>query len=650
MSKRKVGFKERLKYSFDNFMSKGGLSVFMALMSLFIAAVVLASALRFVANLIWPQEGLESVMDQSWLAFLQIADGGAIAEDTGNNALHRAVGIVGIMLGMVLFSSLVAFITAQFEQMLDEMRKGKSNVIEEEHTLILGFGDRVLEIIRELIVANESEKDAAVVVLAEKEKDEMDDFFRDRILDPKTTRIVTRSGSTSSIYLLRRTSVATAKSVVILSDAAKDALPSEKALADARVLKTILAVISCTGENEMPPITAELHLPSKQRLAKNISEKITIIDEHSILAKMMVQTSRISGLAMVYDHMVGFDGNEFYFDRPKGGWKSKTYGDVVFHYPSCCVLGVRTADDRFLLNPDKDYSLADDDNIVLLAEDDSTVAYSESRSAVNRMLPIAPAGPLDKVVERQLIVGWSQKTATIIDEYSQYLLEGSGIDVIVSAPDDAMKREFVTIKQKHPTIKMRLLEAGFDNPEVLPTLRPEQYDNVIILSGDGGVAELRDSDTIAILLEFRQYFRSLNLADLKTQLITEVADSDNIDVIKEAGVKDFLISNQFVSKIYAQVSEDADVLKIYDDLFSEEGSEVYIKPLSLFMSEMPPTVSFADLCAAALERAESCFGVRIIAEEMDEDKNFGIYINPDKTAQFSLTLNDCLITLAEDES
>jgi hypothetical protein len=650
MAKKGVGFKQKFKYSFDNFMSKGGMSVFLALMSLFIGAIVVIAVLRFVANVISPQEGLESLKDQWWLSFLQIADGGSIAEDTGSNAVNRTVGIIALFFGMVLFSSLVAFITSQFEQMLTEMRKGKSNVIEKDHTLILGFGDRALEIIRELIVANESEKDAAVVVLAEVEKDEMDDFFRDRIEDAKTTRIVTRSGSTSSLYLLRRASVETAKSVVILSDAAKDAAVDDKALADARVVKTILAVISCTGEENMPPITAELHLPSKQRLARNISERIAVIDEKSVLSKMMVQTSRISGLALVLDHVVGFEGNEFYFDKRAGGWGRKTYGDMIFHYPACSVIGVRTNDGGIRMNPDRNYVLEDTDEIIVLAEDDSTVAFSEARSPVNRLLPIRPAGPRAKQVEKQLIVGWSQKTPLIVDEYSQYLVDGSGIDVVLAGPTEEMKKEFLTIKQKYPSIKIRLLEASLDGPGVVNALRPEQYDNVIILSSDSGPAELRDADTIADLLEFRQYFKTLNVPNIKTQLITEVADSENVDIVKEAGVKDFLISNQFVSKIYAQVSEDQDVLKIYDDLFSEEGSEVYLKPVSLFMSEIPPSVSFADLCAAAIERNESCFGVRILREEEDASKHFGIYINPEKTAQFSLGAEDCLITLAEDES
>jgi hypothetical protein len=649
MSKKQFGAKASLKYAFDNFMSRGGLSVFIALMCLFVTAIVVVAILRFAANCVAPQEATAGLQDQWWLSFLQIADGGSIAEDTGSNAVNRVVGIVALLLGMVLFSSLVAFITSQFEAMLTEMRKGKSNVIERNHTLILGFGDRVLEIIRELIIANESERDAAIVVLAEKEKDEMDDFFRDRVEDPKTTRIVTRSGSTSSIYLLKRAAITSAKSVVILNDAAEDAPHDEKALADARVLKTILAVISCTGEEAMPPIVAELHLKSKQRLALNISNKIAIIDEHSILAKLMVQTSRISGLAQVYDHIVGFEGNEFYFYRPDGGFGGTTYGELMFHFPTCCLLGLRTADGVIRINPDRNEPIGFGDEALLIAEDDSAIGFAPERVPVGAVAS-RPASPQPKVAEKQLIIGWSGKTATIIDEYSNYLVAGSGIDLVVADPDEAMKKEFAAIKERHPGINMRLLKADIDNPEILPRLKPEQYDNVIILSGEGGVAELLDSDTIAILLAFRQYFRSLGDQDLKTQLITEVADSENIDVIKEAGVKDFLISNQFVSKIYAQVSENQDVLKVYEDLFSEEGSEVYLKPVSLFLADIPPNVPFADLCAAALERNETCFGVRVLAEEKDKSKGFGIYINPPKSQTFTLRPDDRLITLAEDET
>jgi len=649
MKKRKYTLGEKFKYGFDNFMSKGGFSVFMALMFLFFAAMVLIAILRFAANIVMPQENMVNLFDQWWLSFLQIVDGGAIGEDTSSNVIHRVVGILALFLGLVLFSSLVAFITSQFEQLLANMRKGISNVIEKNHTLILGFGDRVLEIIRELIIANESEKNQAVVVLAETEKDEMDDFFHLRIENSKTTRIITRSGSTSSVQLLRRVGVMSARSVIILNDAPTDASRNDKALADARVLKTILAVISCTGEENLPSVVAELHSREKQELALNISDQISILDEHTILAKLMVQTSRVSGLAQVYDHLVGFKGNEFYFYKPSADIKDKTYRDLLFHFHNCCVLGIRKKSGEMLINPDRDMVLEGDEEVILLAEDDSAIKFSRQKLPVN-IPDSTPKNPQEVSLEKQLIVGWAHKTPAIINEYSQYLTKGSGIDLVVTELTPEMKKEFSRIQASYPDITMRLFKAEIDNPATMAKLKPEQYNNVMILAGDGGIAELNDSETIAKLLEFRLYFKKLGVSGAKTQLITEVADSENIDVIKEAGVRDFLISNQFVSRIYAQISEDPDILEVYEELFQEEGSEVYLKPLHLFLPVIPEKITFGDLCAAALQRNETCFGVRIIGEEKNKKTHYGIYINPHKSKLFSLNENDCLITLAEDET
>jgi len=450
--------------------------------------------------------------------------------------------------------------------------------------------------------------------------------------------------------MLRKVGASTAQSVIILNDAAPDAEDSEKSLADARVLKTILALIACTGEKDLPPVIAELHFEGMRKLARNISsEKISLIDEHSILAKLMVQTSRVSGLAQVYDNLVGFEGCEFYFHKPEGGLGGVKYSDLIFHYGTSCVLGIRRSDGTLKINPLPETVCSADDEAILLAEDDSAIKFLKEKLPIE--IPQSKGTPPHpKSLENQLIVGWGGKTPTILAEYSNYLARGSRIDVVVQEIDDDMKKEFAAIQKAHGNIKMRLLVGDLHNPSTMAKMKPEQYDNVIILTGDGGNSELRDSETIANLLEFRHYFKNVVKKGVSTQLITEVADSENIEVIQEAGVKDFLISNRFVSKIYAQVSEEPDVLAIYDDLFSEEGSEVYIKPIQRFLPKLPVEISFGELCAAAIKRNETCFGVRLKSEETDIEKHFGIYVNPPKEKIFSLTEGDWLITLAEDDS
>lgn len=253
MAIQKHTLREKIIYYIDNFMSRGGFSVFSALMILFIAAFIIMSIVRLLVYAISPETKLSELAALLWHVFIQVLDAGSIAEDSETGFIHKTVGVITVFLGLILFSSLVVFITSQFEAKIDELKKGRSNVIERNHTLILGFGERVLEIIRELIIANESEKDKAIVVLAEKDKTKMDDFFRDRISDTKTTRIVTRSGSTSSTQVLKRVSVATAHSVVILNDVRADASVTDKENADSRVLKTIMAVYVrlCSKERKL---------------------------------------------------------------------------------------------------------------------------------------------------------------------------------------------------------------------------------------------------------------------------------------------------------------------------------------------------------------------------------------------------------------
>ena len=104
-----------------------------------------------------------------------------------------------------------------FESKLAELRRGRSLVLEQNHTLILGFGDRIIEVIRELIEANESEPDAAIVILAEDDKEEMDNIIRDNILDFVTTRVITRSGIPTNINSLKKVQAEHARSVIIMN-------------------------------------------------------------------------------------------------------------------------------------------------------------------------------------------------------------------------------------------------------------------------------------------------------------------------------------------------------------------------------------------------------------------------------------------------
>ena len=103
-------------------------------------------------------------------------------------------------------------------------------------------------------------------------------------------------------------------------------------------------------------------------------------------------------------------------------------------------------------------------------------------------------------------------------------------------------------------------------------------------------------------------------------------DSENIDIILNSGVEDFMVSNQFVSQIMAQVSEEPLALDVYDDLFQAEGSELYIKPANYYFSfddQESITLPYGECTQAALLRKEICLGIQLHANQRSEERRVG---------------------------
>ncbi len=654
---KKHTLSERFRYRLDNFMSKGGASVFLALLFLFFIAFVVMGAVRLGTFFIFPDEAIEDQGFLLWHAFFQIIDSGALAElDAQSNFAGKLVAILTIFVGLVLFSSMVAFITQEFERRLSILRKGKSLVLESDHILIVGFSGRVIEIIRELIVANESDS-GVVVILADQDKEKMDDYIRENIHGFLTTRVITRSGSPTSLKNLQSAGIEFAHSVVILNDAKSSDDDLTKESADARVLKTIMAVVSAKGEEGVPPVVAEVHIDRYRILAQSIVEgKITTLNEAEILARMLVQTSRNEGLAMVYSDLVGFQGNEFYFYRPEGGWGALTFGALQYHFMESVPLGIRTPEGRIILNPPQDRVLQEEDDIVVLADDDSTIDFSKTPAVTPEPRPYSTLRHT-LLPENHLVVGWNNKAPIVLREYAAYMTEGSSVNLLIEQGNNqVIRKTFEEIAAHFPRIQMTLNEIDFHSQEELTALNLPIYTTVSILAGSGEEAEEIDAKTIMRLLQIRHLFQEHERAtgeEITTKLITEIVNSENTELVVQVGVKDFLISNQFVSRIFAQIAVEADVMRVYEDLFSEEGSEVYVKHAELyfdFADQEEIEVSFGECVLAAQQRREVCFGIKLVREQRDAAQLFGIHVIPRKDRSFRLCRKDALIVLAEDES
>jgi hypothetical protein len=200
---KKNTIKEIIRYKFDNFMSKGGSSIFFSLLVIFVGLQLCIGFLRGVTYFLFPEaisQNARDFMTNFFITFLQLTDPGNMAQDITSSYLFKISAIIAGLAGVIMFSALIAFITNALDRKISALKKGFSKVIESNHTVILGWDkQRILEIIRELIIANESEKSPCILILSETDKEQMDDFLSVNLGDTKNTRIVTRSGNISSL-------------------------------------------------------------------------------------------------------------------------------------------------------------------------------------------------------------------------------------------------------------------------------------------------------------------------------------------------------------------------------------------------------------------------------------------------------------------
>lgn len=642
--------KDKLKYRFERYLNKGGASIFTSLFIVFVILFLLIFGLRFAILYFFPDlrnPDHIGFSDDAWVTWLELTDPGNMNQDNHAPTWLKITTVLSGVVGVIILSMLIAFITTTLENVFYNFRKGRGKVIEENHTLILGWNERVVDIIRELILANESEKRASVVILSTLDKEEMDDLIAKRLPDTKTTRIVTTTGDYANLNELRRVNLDTAKSVIILANCSDSAGIEAQINSDVQSVKAIMGIRSIQGDKIHIPIITEIFTEEKRQLISFFDdENIIALDSWDIMGKLLVQTSLTSGLEMVYNEILSFDGCEIYFHE--ADWKGITFGELPYHFSDGIPLGIFNEQDGMRLRPESEYVMKKEDQLIILAEDDSTIQFQSTALVKPKKLK-EPAGSLEKRTKNILILGWHKVAEIFIREATDYLDEGSVFRILFKEENEYLREKVIHLKAQYPGFTIELQEANSLKYEELLNIQPFTYDNLIILSQDldDQSADKIDSDTLIILLWLRKIKESID--HYNTKIITQVLNSENQEIITQTDVDDFIISNKLITMILAQLSEAPLIKLVYDDLFSEDGSEIYVKPAHLYFDSFPNQLVFADIIGVAARRNEVCLGIRKAKMRKDAQSNFGVKLNLGKTEEVVIEEGDFLVVLSEDE-
>ena len=619
------GVRARVRYWFDSGLSRGPLVVIGWLLLLTLVVIVVAATADTVFSFVGvndQEQGLH-FYESMWQSLLRVIDPGTFADDEEWSS--RVLGLIITVIGIFLAGSLIGLIANLVDQKVDSLRKGRSNVMETGHTLILGWSSRVPVIVRELALANESGRRTAVVVLAPADKTEMEDALREEAAASRTTRFVCRSGNPNLPADLELVNVTGARSIIVTGES------------DASVIKTLLAVRSLDPEFTNAHVVAEVNSGEAAASIRTLfGPRVATVDSDTVVAELTAQACRQRGLAAVFRELLSFAGNEIYFGSFPA-LSGRTYGEAQLAFDSSSVIGRLRTDGRVELNPPSDAVIAEGEELIAVAGDDSTYLLSQ----VHRDAPAAPA-PTEADAHavaligagRVLVVGWSALGPRVLQELDEFVEPDTIIEVVA----DPRLVDVPAIESS-----VHLHRAGLTVHPILPG-GPEQVAELalhgpvteVIVIGYRDHLDTEDADarTLLSLMAFDKVAADHGFDSIR--VVAELLDHRNAPLALATGVDDFVVSDELASLLMGQLSERLELTQVFDDLFRHEGCVIELRPVDAYGVDRLET--FEDVVRAAGVHGHSAFGFQRASDREPT-------LNPDKSEPLALVADDLVLVV-----
>ncbi|KAJ7520576.1 hypothetical protein O6H91_19G011200 [Diphasiastrum complanatum] len=610
----------------------------------------------------------DSLWDALWQAWTYVADSGNHADSAGLGP--RVVAVCISLGGLLIFALMLGLVSDAISEKVDSLRKGKSEVIESNHTLILGWSDKLGSLLKQLAIANQSLGGGVVVVLAERDKEQMELDIAKLEFDFMGTSVICRSGSPLIMGDLKKllffqVSVSKARSIIVLAEV------ENADQSDARALRVVL---SLTGVKEglKGHVVVELSDLDNEPLVKLVGgEMVETVVAHDVIGRLMIQCARQPGLAQIWEDVLGFDHAEFYVKR----WPQldgMQFADVLISFPDAIPCGVRVAANggKIVLNPEDDYIFSEDDELLVIAEDDDT--YSPGP------LPQVRKGVLPKIVSRRkypekiLFCGWRRDIDDMIMVLEAFLAVGSELWMFSEVPEKERERKLrdggldpnrlenihLVHREGNAVIRRHLESLPLETFDSILILADEALEDSVVNADSRSLATLllirdiqskrlpyRDAKTV----HYRQagssqtsWIREMQQASNQSIIISEILDSRTKYLVSVSKISDYVLSNELVSMALAMVAEDKQINRVLEELFAEEGNEMYIRPAEFYLYDKEE-LSFYDIMIRARQRDEIVIGYRLASSER------AVINPPNKGVLHKWSLGDVFIVLSQEE-
>ncbi len=640
----------RIKYLFYKQFTKGSIRLYIWLTILSLVPILIISFILFVSAIFNPElnpVGNDNSFLQTFFSQLLAAlDPGnflmfdLVAESQSTISLLFIIcSLLSLFSGLMVVATLIGIVSSSIENVMLSFKKGNTTVVEKDHMIILGWNDQIFSIISELEKAHENASKKCIVILSSHEPDFMKDELENKI-NLKNIDIVYRSGNILDIYDLKKIGIQDSKSIIILTDSQDR---------DSQAFKISLAINKLTSgdfvfKDNFSVVVAMENEENIQLLRQISKNTITAFNIHLLQSRIIAQCCRQSGLSLVYNDLLDFDGDEIYFykidstnNKAHNYFIGKSFYEISGILNNAILIGVYI-NNKCVIHPEINYRIKDGDELILIQDDDddpviiNDIIYQKDLVNLN----LNP----NETSQNILIINWNEDGFHLIHDLKQYLTVDSNVDIIVDS-DNNFEEKLITNNE----LFRKVIKTDNLNQQFLRSLDISQYNSIVLLSDTTGAnrsaSVASDAKSIITLLQLR-----IILDELKCEIpiISQIQNPTTRDLIENAASSDVIVSNQLVGNYTCQLAENARLKLLFDEILQPDGSEFYMRDVKYYI-KLNEEVNFYTLSKVANEKSEIAIGYRIKKEE--KLSHHGIYINPDKTDLIKFSIGDQIIVLAE---
>lgn len=630
------------------------------------AAAVLIMSLVAAAIVVMFDAGSGSFSESLWWAFLRLTDPGYLGDDKGN--VRRVVSTALTVMGLAIFvGGLVAIVTQWLNETVRLLERGLTPVSISDHVVVLGWTDRTVTIVRELVRSQGSRSrfkslfqvkgKMAIVVLAEDVDASSLHEFRSQLGDDWDAGVITlRSGSPLRNEHLERVGFLRASAIVLPGADFGEGGPEA---VDTRTIKTILSInmaASHVDAMERPMLIAEIYDSRKVPIVRRAYDgPIEVLASDQVTSSLIAQNTRHANLSYIYRELLDQEGNEVYIRRHSEliGWR---FHQIRQCFKDAIVIGlVRKEGEKWKTNlcPDLDCVVDEQDFLVFICEEYERTELMITEDTPRSQVPVElkPYEEDAPPVRRILVLGWGHMVPALLHEFECFEKQRHEVHIVSMETIKRRNKQLKTHAMKFERVDVVHHECDYTILSELKKVAPWSFDYVIVLASDwiknAEEADARNIVGFLLLWELLEGAKKRGDVERVPDILVELTDESNEELLSSYDVE-VVVSAELEGHMLAQVTLRQELRVVFQALFGASSPVFDFRPAKTYDDVIGEELSFEVLQSKALEYGEILVGVRVDPEVRDgHHERESVILNPGLESRWVLGVDDDLVVLVK---